>query len=38
MEAFLDSWGLTLAVFLPLVGAALMLVVPRESEDAHLSW
>jgi NADH-quinone oxidoreductase subunit M len=35
MEAFLDSWGPTLAVFLPLVGAAVMLLVPQENEDAH---
>ena len=30
MEAFLDSWGLTLAVFLPLVGAAVMLLIPKD--------
>jgi NADH-quinone oxidoreductase subunit M len=35
MEAFLDDWGLTLAVFLPVVGAAVMLLVPREDEGAH---
>ena len=30
-----DSWGLTLAIFLPLVGALLILLVPREQEGAH---
>ena len=29
---WLDSWGLTLVVFLPVAGAALMLLVPREEE------
>ncbi|MBW3536438.1 MAG: NADH-quinone oxidoreductase subunit M, partial [Actinobacteria bacterium] len=29
-----ESWALTLAVFLPLVGAALILLIPRESETA----
>ena len=35
MEAFLQDWGLTLAVFLPLVGALIMMLTPRENEDAH---
>src|SRR6476620_3262762 len=35
MENFLDHWGLTLAVFIPLVGAALMMVIPRAREDLH---
>jgi len=35
MEAFLDDWGLILAVFLPLAGAAVMMLVPKEDEDAH---
>jgi NADH-quinone oxidoreductase subunit M len=35
MQELLDGWGLTLAVFLPLVGAAVMLVVPRALEDVH---
>jgi NADH-quinone oxidoreductase subunit M len=35
MEAFLQDWGLTLAVFLPLVGALIMMVTPKENEDAH---
>jgi len=29
-----ESWALTLAVFLPLVGAALILLIPKESETA----
>ena len=35
MENFLDHWGLSLAVFLPLVGAAVMMVVPRAQEELH---
>jgi NADH-quinone oxidoreductase subunit M len=35
MSEFVDSWGITLAVFLPLVGAAVMLLIPREMEKAH---
>src|SRR5688500_19749606 len=35
MEALLDGWGLSLAVFLPLVGAVLMMIIPKESEDLH---
>ena len=35
MEEILDHWGPSLAVFIPLIGAALMMLVPRESEDAH---
>ena len=32
METFLDDWGLTLAVFLPLAGALVLLLVPRSDE------
>jgi NADH-quinone oxidoreductase subunit M len=35
MEEILDSWGPTLAVFVPLVGAAAMLLIPRANEEAH---
>jgi NADH-quinone oxidoreductase subunit M len=35
MEDFLDSWGLSLAVFLPLVGAAVMMLVPKAMEEVH---
>jgi NADH-quinone oxidoreductase subunit M len=35
MEAFLDDWGLTLAVFLPLAGALVMMIIPKEEEQAH---
>jgi NADH-quinone oxidoreductase subunit M len=35
MENFLDHWGLSLAVFLPLVGAAVMMVIPRAQEQLH---
>jgi len=30
-----DSWALTLAVFLPLVGVAVMAIVPSANEDLH---
>ena len=35
MENFLHHWALSLAVFIPLVGAALMMVIPRAREDLH---
>jgi NADH-quinone oxidoreductase subunit M len=30
-----DSWALTLAVFIPLVGVAVILAIPRANEAAH---
>ena len=35
MTDFLDNWGLILITFLPLVGALVMMVVPKEAEDTH---
>ena len=35
MENLLDGWGITLATFSPLVGAAVMMLIPREREDQH---
>jgi NADH-quinone oxidoreductase subunit M len=35
MNDFLNSWGLSLAVFLPLVGAAVMLLIPKKEEQLH---
>ena len=35
MSDFLDSWGLSLAIFLPLAGAAVMLLIPRAQEETH---
>ena len=35
MKDFLDSWGLTLAMFVPLVGALVMLLVPKAEEHLH---
>jgi len=35
MEAFLDDWGLTLVTFIPLVGALVMMAMPKEEEGAH---
>jgi NADH-quinone oxidoreductase subunit M len=34
-NAFLTDWGLTLMVFLPLAGALVMLLVPKEDESLH---
>src|SRR5690606_30220394 len=31
----LEDWGLTLAIFLPLAGAALMALIPRADEQLH---
>jgi len=35
MENFLDDWGLTVAAFLPLVGVAVLLLIPRAMEEYH---
>jgi NADH-quinone oxidoreductase subunit M len=35
MTEFLNDWGISLAVFLPLIGAAVMLLIPRAEEDLH---
>src|SRR5262245_25745404 len=35
MEEFLNDWGLSLAIFVPLIGAAISLLIPREQESAH---
>ncbi len=35
MEAFLDDWGLTLVTFTPLIGALVMMAVPKENESFH---
>jgi NADH-quinone oxidoreductase subunit M len=35
MEEFLNDYGLSLAIFLPLLGAAVMLLIPREEEQLH---
>jgi len=35
MKSFLDDWGLTLATFIPLVGVAIMLLVPKAEEQLH---
>jgi NADH-quinone oxidoreductase subunit M len=37
MEALLDGWGLTIAVFAPLVGGLLMMVMPKDEEEG-LKW
>src|ERR687898_853974 len=34
-NAFLNDWGLTLMVFLPLAGALVMLLIPKEEEQTH---
>ena len=35
MKDFLDSWGLTTMVFLPLVGALVMMLIPKAEEELH---
>ena len=35
MTDFLNDWGITLMVFLPLAGAAIMMVVPGRDEESH---
>ncbi|MFV0523659.1 MAG: proton-conducting transporter membrane subunit, partial [Acidimicrobiales bacterium] len=35
MTDFLNTWGITAMVFIPLLGAAIMLVVPGRDEELH---
>jgi len=35
MEDLLNDYGLSLAIFLPLLGAAVMLLIPRREEQLH---
>ena len=35
MEDFLNSWGLSLAIFLPVVGAVVMMLIPKAQEQLH---
>ena len=35
MTDFLNDWGLTLVVFVPLAGALVMMAVPAAEEQAH---
>ena len=35
MKDLLNGWGVTAAVFLPLVGAAVMLAIPKSEETLH---
>ena len=35
MENLLNGWGTTLATFSPLVGVAIMMLIPREREHQH---
>ena len=35
MENLLDGWGLTVATFSPLVGVAIMLLIPKDQEERH---
>ena len=34
-NAFLQDWGITLMVFVPLVGAVIMMLLPSEQEENH---
>src|SRR5690349_14833072 len=35
MEDILNHWGLSVAVFAPLIGAAVMMIIPRTEEELH---
>ena len=35
MQDFLDSWGITAMVFIPLIGVAVMMLIPEKEEDLH---
>ena len=32
MHTWFDSWALTLVVFIPAIGAAIVMLIPREQE------
>ena len=32
---FLEGWGISIAVFAPVVAAAIMMLMPKKSEEAH---
>ncbi len=35
MQSFLDSWGISAMVFIPLVGVAIMMLLPEKEEELH---
>ncbi len=35
MTDFLNTWGLTAIIFVPLIGAAVMMLIPEREEEAH---
>jgi NADH-quinone oxidoreductase subunit M len=35
MQDFLDTWGISAMVFIPLVGVVLMMLVPEKEEELH---
>ena len=35
MTEFLNDWGLTAVTFVQLVGALVMMLIPRDNEGAH---
>jgi NADH-quinone oxidoreductase subunit M len=35
MQEFLDNWGITAMVFLPLVGVVVMMLLPEKEEELH---
>ena len=35
MKDFLNSWGLSLAIFVPVLGAVVMLFIPKAQEHLH---
>ncbi len=35
MTEFLNEWGITIMVFLPLLGVAVMMLIPKEAEGSH---
>ena len=35
MESFLNDWGLSIPTFLPIIGAAVMMLIPKDREQLH---
>ena len=35
MESFLNDWGLSIPTFLPVIGAVVMMLIPKDREQLH---
>ncbi len=35
MESFMNDWGISLAMFLPMAVALVMMLIPKDEEELH---